>query len=310
MPNYLERITQLLGAGLSRLPDETRSRHTSFLRTAQNADGGFSGREGASDLYYTGFAIRGLALLGALDGETAERAARFLENKLADHAPIIDLLSLIYGAEMLKLSSGLDPFARADRQWQAAVGETLESYRRDDGGYAKTPKSTMSSTYYTFLVALCYQLIGRPLTDSAQVVKFLLSRRREEGGFVEIGVAGRSATNPTAAAVSLLKILDALDADVRRDAVRFLSQMQTDEGGLRANTRIPVADLLSTFTGLLTLAEVEALEEIDIPAAERYAYSLERSAGGFGAAVWDEASDVEYTFYGLGTVALVARNSD
>ena len=32
-----------------------------------------------------------------------------------------------------------------------------------------------------------------------------------------------------------------------------------------------------------------------------------RSQGGFLAAAWDEKIDVEYTFYGLGTLALLAR---
>jgi len=81
--------------------------------------------------------------------------------------------------------------------------------------------------------------------------------------------------------------------------------MQTDEGGLRANTRIPIADLLSTFTGLLTLTDLNAIDAIDTNAVLRYVKSLELVNGGFHAAVWDEAHDVEYTFYGLGCLALL-----
>ena len=71
-------MTQLLAAGLGALPDALRDRHRRYLISSQNADGGFSGREGASDLYYTGFALRGLAICGGLAGETATRAAEFL----------------------------------------------------------------------------------------------------------------------------------------------------------------------------------------------------------------------------------------
>ena len=42
------------------LPEAARARHAGYLKSAQNSDGGFSGREGDSDLYYTAFALRGL----------------------------------------------------------------------------------------------------------------------------------------------------------------------------------------------------------------------------------------------------------
>jgi geranylgeranyl transferase type-2 subunit beta len=54
----------------------------------------------------------------------------------------------------------------------------------------------------------------------------------------------------------------------------------------------------------LTLADLGALNEIDVPAVHRYAKQLEQPDGGFLGAVWDHAADVEYTFYGLGTLAL------
>ena len=81
--------------------------------------------------------------------------------------------------------------------------------------------------------------------------------------------------------------------------------MQSDEGGLRANTRIPIADGLSTFTGVLTLQDLDANNEIDTAAARRFAQSLESEEGGFYGASWDQARDVEYTFYGLGACALM-----
>ena len=48
------------------------------------------------------------------------------------------------------------------------------------------------------------------------------------------------------------------------------------------------------------------LDAVDREAAGRFAAALEGSGGGFRAAVWDSAADVEYTFYGLGTLALFA----
>ena len=79
-----------------------------------NPDGGFVGREGGSDLYYTGFALRGLAMLGELYGPVAERSAAFLHSRLGRHASVIDVVSLVYSAALLDLAAGLDVFGEGD----------------------------------------------------------------------------------------------------------------------------------------------------------------------------------------------------
>jgi len=137
------------------------------------------------------------------------------------------------------------------------------------------------------------------------LLEVMRARQREDGGFVELAQVRDSGTNPTAAAVGLLRLLDGMDEPIRQRAARFLARMQNTEGGLRANTRIPVADLLSTFSGLVALADLDALEMIDRPAARRYAMILERPSGGFRSGAWDQAADVEYSFYGLGVLALL-----
>jgi geranylgeranyl transferase type-2 subunit beta len=185
----------------------------------------------------------------------------------------------------------------------------LERLRRPDGGYAKGAEGTASSTYHTFLVLLCLQLIGREPSEPNAIVGFLESQRCEEGGFREIRASKRAGTNPTAAAIGTLRILDRVDETIRLDTIDFLAEMQTDEGGLRANTRIPIADLLSTFTGLLTLLDLQGSAEIDLRAVRRFAESLVRDEGGFRGAEWDPAHDIEYTFYGLGTLGLLIANA-
>ena len=73
-----------------------------------------------------------------------------------------------------------------------------------------------------------------------------------------------------------------------------------------ANTRIPVADLLSTFTGLVAMETGPGPISLDLPAVQRFVTSLEQPAGGFRAGCWDDAADVEYTFYGIGTLAILS----
>jgi geranylgeranyl transferase type-2 subunit beta len=305
MLKYLEDLTVRLAVGVAELPEAVRARQAAYYRQAQREDGGFAGREGGSDLYYTGFGLRGMSVLGELYGEPAERAAGFLRGRLSGRESIVDFLSLIYGATLLEVSAVVHVFADVEGDWKTAVADALESLRREDGGYAKGPEGIASSTYHTFLVLLCLQLIGRDVTDPAAIVRFLHTQAAEEGGFREIRASKRAGTNPTAAAIGALRMLDAFDDETREHTLDFLCEMQTDEGGLRANTRIPVADVLSTFTGLVTLIDLEALDEIDPEAAVRYVRSMEHESGGFQAASLIEGVDVEYTFYGLGAWGLL-----
>jgi geranylgeranyl transferase type-2 subunit beta len=306
---YLPRLTARLTDALLRLPAEVRERHANYLRATQNADGGFSGREDGSDLYYTGFGLRGLAVLDALSPEICERAAGFLRASLTRQASVVDFFSLLYAALLVQTGGGPDVFANSPSDWPERVAATLETFHTADGGYAKTPGGGSGSTYHTFLVGLCYQLLGRSLPGPAEIVRFVASRRREDGGYVEIAPMRRSGTNPTAAAIGLLQLVidesDGLTPEVRESVINCLVSMVSPEGGLRANSRVPMADLLSTFTATWTLDQLEALNRIDTKKALRFARAVERPQGGFRGGLWDDGCDVEYTFYGLGVLGVL-----
>jgi geranylgeranyl transferase type-2 subunit beta len=304
---YLQDLTARLTDGVARLPADCRSRHIAYLCARQNSDGGFSGRDGGSDLYYTGFALRGLAVLDGLTPEVCCRAVPFLRQSLQIQASVVDLFSLLYACLLVQVGSGVDVLADSPPDWPDRVAAALETFRTRDGGYAKNAGAASGSTYHTFLVGLCYQLLGPPLPHPESMVRFVLSRRRDDGGFVEIAPMRRSGTNPTAGAVGALQLLQAeIAPEVREGAIDFLARMPSLEGGLRANDRAPLADLLSTFTGTWTLAQLDALDRIDTRAALEYARSLEQAGGGFHGGLWDEGADVEYTFYGLGVLALLS----
>lgn len=313
--NYLVQLVLSIAEGLEGLP-EVRSRHATWLRSQQRPDGGFAGREGPSDLYYTAFALRSLAVLGELNGEPADSAATFLLDQLDRDASIIDLISLVLSAKQLELASGIDPLATAADNWQLRILNLLEQLRTDDGGYAKTVEGAAGSTYQSFLSLLVYQLLEQVPPQPQRLREFLLSQRREEGGFVEIRAMRRSGVNPTAAAIAGLQLLHeiadqpAISRDVGEQAAEFLLDMQNEEGGVAANTRIPIADLLSTFTAMQTLDTLDRLEDFDLAAALRFAKSIEQPDGGFLAAAWDQVADVEYTFYGLGVLGLASKNQN
>ncbi len=310
---YLPRLTTRLADGLARQPEDFRARHAAYLRGCQKADGGFPGRAGGSDLYYTGFALRGLAALDALAPEVVARAADFLRAGLARPASVVDFFSLLYASLLVQSAGGPDVLAGAPADWPERVAAALETFRTPDGGYAKNAGAASGSTYHTFLVGLCHELLGRSLPDPAAAARFVLARRRDDGGYVEIAPMRRGGTNPTAAAVGVLQLVPAgegvppaLPDDVCAGVADFLAGMASVEGGLKANARAPLADLLSTFTGAWTMEQLGARDRLDEGTLLDYARSLELPGGGFRGGLWDDGCDVEYTFYGLGLVALLS----
>lgn len=328
---YLGQLTERLAAGLACVEPIPRDRHAQFLLGAQRPDGGFAGREGESDLYYTSFALRALAALqvtpspaersvtvaspvsrhGVATGvEFAVGAARFLRERAQQPAAVVDFLALVYSAQLVQAAIGVDILAERRPDWRDRVADTLESFRSPEGGYCRSLPAGAASTYYTFLVALCYELIDRPLPDRDGVVEFLLTRRRDDGGFVEVAPARRSGANPTAAALTILRQHAVLDSRTRAAAADFLVGLQAAHGGFCANTRVPLADLLSSFTCLVTLQDIGADDRIRRDALAAFASGLALPTGGFRAGVWDSVADVEYTFYGLGVASLLAQPAD
>ena len=305
---YLHELTLRLAIGASSLDTQSLHCHTKWLHSKQAANGGFAGREGDCDPYYTAFALRALWVAGELSEQVAKNAGSFLRARLHQRESIIDMISLIFAAAICEMSVGevvlADDDANQKANWKSNVAALLESLRTEDGGYAKTPEGRAGSTYQTFLTTLCYQLIEIPIPDVERIHKFLDSQRHPDGGFLEISAAKRAGVNPTAAAIGTLKALGTLDPKEHRSTIEFLSEMQSDEGGFTANTRIPFADLLSTFTGLLSLIDLDAMQEIDVNAIRRYAQSMQSPDGGFYGFALDQTADVEYSFYGIGTLAL------
>lgn len=304
--SFLLRLTKHLATSLQHLEPERRARHVNFILGFQQPDGGFAGRKGGSDLYYTSFAVRALMLLDALDAARCRIIAAYLKSVAGKQEyGLIDLVSWFYSVITVQFAGKLEPLSGDAESFADEVTGALEVFRRPDGGYAKTHEGGVGSTYHTFLAVLCYEMLGRAIPDTEGIKHFLFSRRRADGGFVEIAQMKRSGTNPTAAAAVLLKRCAALDGDVLAGIEHYLTIVRGEEGGFRANTQIPICDLLSTFTALLIAHELGLANSFDAASCRRYVEQLELADGGFVGAAWDQEADAEYTFYGLGALALL-----
>ena len=290
---YLELLDELLaaGAGFSRGFIDAQ---VSFVEARQQADGGFAGRMGDSDPYYTDFALRILALL-APSSPAIARAGAYLAG---DHAPrdLVEAFSLLHGQRLLRTCG----------QEISLHGESLlalvQRQALPGGGFARTGGTALSA-YATFLAALCRQMLEQPLASAG--VEAVRALRQADGGFSESPGETAGQTNATAAAVATLLIRDALTEDDARAAIRFLTRMHAPNGGFRAHAGCAESDLLSTFTATMTLAGLGGLAETPPAAIARFLRALALPAGGFRAAHGDAEADVEYTYYGIGTLAML-----
>jgi geranylgeranyl transferase type-2 subunit beta len=303
---YLLQLADRVALGLRRVPPERLDLHRHFVLAQQSPSGGFCGREGDADLYYTGFAVRALAVSGGIPENAVHTLAGWLSSLPLLELNAIDLLSWLYSALVVQASGGPDLLAQKPNDLPNCWLASLQMLRTPDGGFAKSADGALGSTYHSFLAALIHEILGQPIPRKNALTQFLFDRQRDDGGFVEIAPMKRSGTNPTAAAVALLRMLNALDHEIAADVAGFLTDVAGGEGGFQANTRVPFADGLSTFTGLLTAQDLGCPDLIPPERTLNYVQNcLELPAGGFRGAAWDQQADVEYTFYGLGILGLL-----
>lgn len=307
----LTRLDDRLRADASGWPRETRQRLAEFILARQTAAGGFTGKAGAADLYYTGWALRGLWLIDCIEEPTRTATRQYLA--AAGPGDLIELTSWLMAQLAIEdthsptspRTQPLGPATLADGQ-RAAFGKTLHSSLVGDGGFARAAGAPAGSTYLTFLGLLAGQMLGETPPETQRVLEFLRSRRRDDGGFAE-GPYGRvGSANPTAAAVGVLLLAGAAaPADWLFAASDFLQRGQHADGGWRAWPHSAGGDLLSTFTALYMLEALGRLARIDRRAAEDFTRACLRADGGFAGTTGEAHGDVEFTCYGISALALL-----
>lgn len=315
--DFLTLLRDDIREGLAKTSPDFRARHTAWILAQQCPEGGFANRRGKVDLYYTGFALRSLSALNELSASVATKAVEWL--LAIGHSPDAVRLRQPQGAfcDTVQAASWWDAVIlceeaaarkcmdEAERlRLQSLTFQRIESMRRADGGYAKTNIETHGSLYHTFLAASLHARTGTPLPRSDETRAFLRSLARADGGFIENKYSKRPGTNGTSAGVFLSLILNELDVNEKH--FEFMESMRNEEGGFEAAPSAPLADLLSTYTALLTLKMAGRLNSDLLDAAAQYARSLEMAGGGYTGFALESTVDCEYTFYGLGVESIVA----
>lgn len=301
----LWELSLRLALGVARLDPLRRERHAKAVLARQCSDGGFAGRRGDSDCYYTGFALRSLAILGHWDDPSVAAAAAFLAKRMQSDQPPVDVLSAVQSLELIERLGGPPGRIAAAIDRRSPFERLIARLRRPDGCFAKTEQSGPSSTYGTFLMVATAQLVGVPIPAAREIAAAIATRQQPDGGFAELPVVHRSGVNPTAAACSVLRMLDALSSPIAAAAQRYLQAVQSSDAGWPAHSSAPCSDLLSTFAALTMLTHVAPAAHFDLRRSLSFIDSLELAEGGFRGAVWDAETDCEYAFYGLGCLGLL-----
>lgn len=262
------RLLGTLRDGARLVDDDARVRIVDAVCQSANADGGFAGRDGRSDLYYAPYA---LWVLQSLDAAfpAPERLVTYL-TRCADDPALDDThrASLVQAAAL----AGCPHLARA-------VAEGI------DGASIRSPS-------LAFFTAVACASVGRTPPSLGWPNGGVLSRA---GSVVGVGEA-----TPALAATVLLLLARGDRAPA--PLVARLRDVVDAEGGLRASPRAAAADLLSTATGLFALRAADAMPAaLDLRRQVVFVTACWRESGLFASAPSDPdaCGDAEYTFHAL-----------
>jgi len=245
-----------------------------------------------------------MALLDLADPIMWRAAGTFIRAHAENVANIVECFSVLHSTGLLA-EQGVCPCSIPDRDHcTARCKSVLDQFHTPNGGYARA-RGEPASLYHTFLGILCEQMLG--LSPLGPPIRTLLRKRlRADGGYSDLGQTERGETNPTAAAVALLKIFGALEGENVESTAEFLATMQRADGGFAAHQEAPASDLLSTFTALVSLADLNRLRCVNLASVGRFVRALASEHGGVRGSILDNEPDVEYTYYGLGVLGLLA----
>lgn len=270
---------QLLGDSVAPL--------VAFFGDQWNADGGAADRAGASDLYYTVFALEGLL---ALQVEPPfDRTARYLES-FGDG----DNLDLVHVACLARCWASLPAGALAP-PIAAAIARNLEGFRAADGGYGPEPSTERGTAYHGFLAYGAHQDLGSACPEPSALAASVAGLRTSDGGFANTPGLPVGSTTATAAAVTVLRDLG---QPVAGDVGTWLLARAHPDGGFLAAPQAPMPDLLSTATALHALAGLQVDFSATVQRCLDFVDTLWTGRAFCGH--WaDDVQDSEYTYYAL-----------
>lgn len=264
-------------------------RTSRFILSKQDKNGGFIGRGEKADLYYTLFGVLCLRLLNELEKVT-EKTKSFISS-----SRVIDNFPHLYARVVSMALLGIKQSKNEQSKLGNYVKCTISSAHKD------------TDLYQLFLALSTLNYLGICIErrKKNRIVKYIASCQRRDGGFTSSERCVNSTTNQTSAAIGALFMVDGLGAiDIDRVA-QFYEQVRYPTGGFCASPLIRVPDLLSTYTSCLALTLLGRGKQISSQSVKKFVLSMRDKEGGFRGSAIDPMSDIEYTYYALGTLSLL-----
>jgi hypothetical protein len=261
-----------------------------FVQSQQDASGGFVGRAGEPDLYYTVFGIECLIAL-RLD-PPSEAIAGYLRSFGGGED-----LDLVHASCLGRCWAAL-PDQHVPGEVREHLLSRLAGHRTPEGGYHANPDASHGSAYGCFLATGLSQDLDAPVPDAEGIDRCLQGLATGDGGYANDTDITMGTTPATAAAVTLRHQLGLRIDPASGD---WLLGRCHKDAGFFAMPEAPLPDLLSTATALHALAAMgRSIERIREPCLD-FLDTLWTSRGAFYGhwAEEDDALDLEYTYYGL-----------
>lgn len=156
------------------------------------------------------------------------------------------------------------------------------------------PHDDAEAPYSLFVLLSLLEDAGKRIRNPKEWLQTLRTYQTQDSGYSNLKESTTASINATAAALCILGQLKSHEAST---TARYLLNQQHESSGFSASQGGPLPDLLSTATTLFAL-HANGLKPNTQPRDFIEAHWNEHT-GGFSATLFDETSDVEYTFYGL-----------
>ena len=295
---FYRQMVSLLRNALDVLDEQGQTEVFQFLKSQQNADGGFKDRGGRSDLYYSLFGMLILeSEVRSQKSEVEKANSRESFSEFVEEQPVTRNSQLITESkEMLKWfiqrQSSNEVSGFIEQCCLALLQKELKISR-----FSRTKtllKLTRSFWKERYSINLSYRSFVLFLTLDA-VLPFRGLLQRFSGKMLSgIEVNEHSPCSEIAAKVFLLKMLGKDGSEEQQLLISFASE----SGGFRAFQHLEQADMLSTAVALFALKNAGCDIRLLTPGCLDFIQENFVN-GAFLSGDGDQTADLEYTFYGL-----------
>ena len=290
---FYRQMVSLLRNALDVLDEQGQTEVFQFLKSQQNADGGFKDRGGRSDLYYSLFGMLLLEAWGSgywaepvegqpvtrnsqLITESKQMLKRFIQRQSSNEVSgFIEQCCLALLQKELKISR----FSRTK-----TLLKLTRSFWKE--------RHSINLSYRSFVLFLTLDAV---LPFRGLIKRFsgkMLSR---------VDVNEHSPCSEIAAKVFLLKMLGKDGSEEQQLLMSFASE----SGGFRAFQHLEQADMLSTAVALFALKNAGCDLRLLTPGCLDF-IQQNFINGAFLSGDGDQTADLEYTFYGLLALGVLA----